>query len=427
MPAAAERDLDVVVLGASSVTGRRVAAYLAERAAETGTTWAAAGRDPEKIERVLAEEGAEAPETIVADVGDPESLAAIAARAKVVLNLVGPYTLYGRPVIEACVAGGASYVDLTGEIPFVRRMIDEFDAAAKKAGVKVIQVCGFEALPPDLGVQLAVEAAAERHGEALADVEVLVSTEALPMPPRPSDMVSGGTLQSVAAAASDDDAATISDPACLVTDPPLAAAIRRASPLSVAPRRGHDGSVVAPIAPAGFINPPVIQRSQALRAAAGRKAAKEPEAFRYREGISIRGPAVTLPLRYAAAGALAAPQLGFLRLAEASPGVRRRMGGYLERILPSSGFGPAAGRLEAWRWRMSLAATTATGKELAVRIDGQGHPGYLTTARALGETGLMLAEEGATPEGSGCLTPATAIGTGEIARFARAGLEFKVS
>ena len=422
-----DRDLDVVVLGASSVTGRRVVAYLAERAAETGATWAAAGRNAEKIERVLGEEGAEAPETIVADVGDPASLAALAARAKVVLNLVGPYTLYGRPVIEACVAGGANYVDLTGEIPFVRRMIAEFDASARAAGVKVVQVCGFEALPPDLAVQLAAEAATERFGEGLADVELLVSTDALPMPPRPSDMVSGGTLQSVAAAASDDDAEVISDPACLVDDPTLATAIRRASPLSVAPRRGHDGSVVAPIAPAGFINPPVIQRSFALRAAAAGKAKAEPEAFRYREGIAIPGPAVTLPLRYAAAGALAAPQLGFLRLAEASPGVRRRMGGYLERILPSSGFGPAAGRLEAWRWRMSLAATTTKGNELSVEIKGQGHPGYLTTARALGEAGLMLAEEGATPEGSGCLTPAAAIGTAEIDRFTRAGLEFALA
>ena len=46
-----------------------------------------------------------------------------------VLNLVGPYTLYGRPVVEACVAGGAHYADLSGEMPFVRRTIDEFDAA----------------------------------------------------------------------------------------------------------------------------------------------------------------------------------------------------------------------------------------------------------------------------------------------------------
>ena len=82
----------------------------------------------------------------------------MASRARVVLNLVGPYTLYGRPVIEACVAGGAHYADLTGEIPFVRQMIDAFADRAAQAGVKLVQVCGFESLPADLAVLLAAEA-----------------------------------------------------------------------------------------------------------------------------------------------------------------------------------------------------------------------------------------------------------------------------
>src|SRR5450631_277035 len=117
-----DRDLDVVVFGATGVTGRQVAGYLAERAAETDLRWAPAARDAEKVKRTLGEAGVSASETIVADVSDPGSLAAMASRARVVLNLVGPYTLYGRPVIEACVSHGAHYVDLTGEMPFVRRM-----------------------------------------------------------------------------------------------------------------------------------------------------------------------------------------------------------------------------------------------------------------------------------------------------------------
>ena len=156
---------DVVVFGATSVTGRRVCAYLAER----GANWAGAARDAGKAEKVLGECDVTAPETITADVTDEASLAAMASRTRVVLNLVGPYTHYGKPVIGACVAGGAHYVDLTGEIPFVRRMIDEFDSAAAEAGVKVVQVSGFEALPADLGVLLAAEAAHERHGEPLDD------------------------------------------------------------------------------------------------------------------------------------------------------------------------------------------------------------------------------------------------------------------
>ena len=51
--AMAERDLDVVVFGATGVTGRRVCRYLAERAPEVDTTWGAAARDAAKLERIL--------------------------------------------------------------------------------------------------------------------------------------------------------------------------------------------------------------------------------------------------------------------------------------------------------------------------------------------------------------------------------------
>src|SRR4249919_2732450 len=118
------RDLSVVVFGATGITGRGVCVHLAERSKTNDLKWAAAGRDPEKVSRVLGELGVTPPETIEADVEDAASLAAMAERTRVVLNMVGPYTLHGEPVIEACIAGGASYMDLTGEVPFVRRMIE---------------------------------------------------------------------------------------------------------------------------------------------------------------------------------------------------------------------------------------------------------------------------------------------------------------
>ena len=168
----AARDLDMVVFGATGITGRNVAAYLAERAPETGASWAAAARDAAKLERLLGDMGISAPETIVADLRDPDSLAAMASRSRVVLNLVGPYTPYGRPLIEACVAGGAHYIDISGEMPFVRQIIDAFDSRAQAAGVKVVQVCGFESIPPDLSVLLASETARERWDEALSEVDL---------------------------------------------------------------------------------------------------------------------------------------------------------------------------------------------------------------------------------------------------------------
>jgi short subunit dehydrogenase-like uncharacterized protein len=419
-----ERDLDVVVLGATGVTGRRVAAYLAGRASQTGARWAAAARDADRAARALADAGAHAPETVLADVSDAASLRGLAARTRVVLDLVGPYTRYGRPVIEACVQEGAHYVDLTGEIPFVRRMIDEFDAGAVAAGVKVVQVCGFEALPADLSVLLAAETARARWDEPLASAEVAVSVTPPPGPPRPSDMISGGTLQSLLAVAADDSSATIADPAALIDDPVVAAGVRRTSPIALAPRVGEAHSVLAPMAPAPFINPAVIHRTAVL---ADLDAGRPPVPFRYREGVLIGGGLVTLPLRVVLAGALSGTQVGLRGFARVDAQLRRRVVGALTRVVPGSGYGPAADRLEGWRWRVAVEARTASGNEVRVDVDADGHPGYLATARMLGEAGLLLAEDGATPARAGCLTPALALGAGTAGRFTHAGVRFSVA
>jgi len=76
---------------------------------------------------------------------------------------------------------------------------------------------------------------------------------------------------------------------------------------------------------------------------------------------------------------------------------------------------------------MSLDARTASGRSVRATIDADGHPGYLTTSKLLGETGLLLAEEGATPQRAGHLTPAAALGTGTLERFRAAGMRFEVA
>lgn len=419
-----DRDLSVVVFGATGVTGRNVAAYLAERAEETGARWAVAGRDAAKLERILGEVGVRAPETIVADVTDPGSLAAMAARTRAILNLVGPYTLYGGPVIEACVANGAHYADLTGEMPFVRRTIDALHDRGAAAGLKVVQASGFEALPPDLAVLLAAETARERWDEDLAEVDVEVAIQAPAGRLGFADVASGGTMQGTAEVLGGEGAAETADPAVLIAEPDTAAEVRRRSPISLVPRFNARGDVIAPMTPAAFINPAVIQRTAALIAA---EHGRQGTPMRYREGLTMAGRPATLPLRYAAAAALGATQAGFRVLTRAQPAVRQRAAGILRKALPSSGFGPTGSRLDGWAWQLGVDARTTGGHYVRVDVDADGHPGYLATAKMLGEVGLLLAEDGATPERAGCLTPATALGTAHLDRFEHAGLRFAVS
>ena len=213
-------------------------------------------------------------------------------------------------------------------------------------------------------------------------------------------MISGGTLQSLAAAAGDDDAAAIADPAALITDPALAAEVRQRSPITVAPRRGRGrrdradgaGGVHQPGGdpPHGGAPPP-------------RRRAAEP--FRYREGLALGGGAATLPLRYAAAGVLSGTQAAVRAAARARPSVRQRVGRHAQPVLPSSGFGPSGERLEQWNWRMSVEARTTGGRTGARRHRRRRPPRLSRDRRMLGEAGLLLAEPGATPDRAGCLTP----------------------
>lgn len=408
--------LDVVVLGATSVTGRETVRYLRQREAATGAAWAAAGRNPERLASTLETVGAPDARVLAADVTDPASLRRLAEGTRVVLDLVGPYTRYGEPVIAACVEGGAHYVDLSGEIPFVRRMVRAYDDAARDAGVKVVQVSGFESLPADLATALVRETARERYDEDLAEVDVLLDSAPPPGLPRPSDLLSAGTMHSLVDACADPDSAAVLDPGALLPDD-VAATVRSRSPIRVRPRRTSSGAVVAPMAPAAFINPAVIHRSQHLAGA---------PALRYREGMVMPGPALAAPVQLAAAGATSLVQAGLAQMARSGPATRDRLARGLRRVLPASGYGPRPDRLDGWRWTLTATGTTTSGREVVVTVDAEGHPGYLATSRMLGETGLLLAEDGATPAVAGHLTPSAALGTAGAARFDHAHVRFRV-
>jgi short subunit dehydrogenase-like uncharacterized protein len=219
-------------------------------------------------------------------------------------------------------------------------------------------------------------------------------------------------MQSMAAIAGGDDEYDFKDPGVLLTDPKVAAEVRSKSPISVTPRSGETGAPLAPMQPAAYINPGVIHRSTALRG--------DPP-LRFREGVRVPGPA---PLAWASAGAISGSQVAIGAVAAAPSAARKRLSGAMASVFPSSGFGPAADRLEGWDWSMFITGRTPTGKETVVEVDGAGHPGYLATAKMMGEAGLLLAEPGATPDRTGALTPAAAIGTQEIDRFQHARLGF---
>lgn len=140
------RELDVVVYGATGFTGRLVASYLARR---TGVRVGLAGRSLDKLREVASETAAMPgtsaswdPPLLACSSDDSATLAALASRTRVVLSTAGPYALCGTPLVAACVAADTDYVDINGEIPWVRDIVAEFDSPAAERGTLLVPNCG---------------------------------------------------------------------------------------------------------------------------------------------------------------------------------------------------------------------------------------------------------------------------------------------
>ncbi|GGX68067.1 saccharopine dehydrogenase [Litorimonas cladophorae] len=170
-----DREFDVVIYGASGFTGRLVAEYLQAEYGGTNLKWAMAGRNVEKLSAVRDEMGVSKDIALIAaNSDDPASLAEMAARTKAMITTVGPYQLYGEPLLKACAEGGTDYVDLCGEPAWMKDMIDRYDDVAKKSGARIVLSCGFDSIPFDLGVLFHQNHSIAKHGGACENIRCRV-------------------------------------------------------------------------------------------------------------------------------------------------------------------------------------------------------------------------------------------------------------
>ena len=113
-----------------------------------------AGRNAGKLHALRESLGPDAVQAItihVADSSDAESLDSLTRQSDLVLSAAGPFSLHSPRLIQACVRNACHYLDITGETPFIRSMIDQHHLGAQTARVKIIPFCGFDSIPSDLG------------------------------------------------------------------------------------------------------------------------------------------------------------------------------------------------------------------------------------------------------------------------------------
>lgn len=384
-----DRAFEIVVFGATGFTGGLVAEYLARRGEPL--RWALAGRDPNKLERVRERlpNSSSPPSILVADASDGHALAQLAKQTHVVLTTVGPYVRYGEPLVRACAENGTNYVDLTGEPPFVERVRRRYHELAAERRVKLVNACGFDSIPHDLGAYFTLlslrRCMTEEERKTLP-----VSIEGVV---RAGGTISGGTWHS---------ALEIMGSMRQMEKPTRAPTSdgRKVGPLPVRIRyRKELGLYTVPMP---TIDPLVVLESARLLPEYG------PD-FRY-------GHFMGLKHWYQVSGLLAG--VGTVAsLAQFGP-TRKLLG-----KLRTPGEGPSEEARQRGWFRVAFEARA--GKHSTRCEVRGGDPGYGETAKMISESALCLAHDrDRLPEHYGVVPSAAAFGETLIRRLTRAGIAF---
>ncbi|MBJ8482010.1 saccharopine dehydrogenase family protein [Acinetobacter vivianii] len=410
-----QTNYDLVVFGATSFVGQILTRYLAEyfSTQQEQLRWAIAGRSQQKLQDLKSSLGTlgESLPILIADASNQAELNALCAQTRVVVSTVGPYALYGEPLIQACVTNGTDYCDLTGETQWIKKMIEKYESQAQQSGARIVHCCGFDSVPSDMGVYYLQQQAQKQFNAPATQVSMRVKTL--------KGGASGGTVASLINVIQE----AAADPALrkdlvnpYVLCPPDHGNSQRQIYIKTAKFDSDFNAWIAPFVMAA-VNERVVHRSNALSGNA------YGSNFSYNEAI-LTGEG--LKGRFKALGVVSG--LGVFMLAAVSKPVSQLMERYM---LPKPGEGPTPEQQRTGRFDLRFVGKTEAGQPLKIKVTGDRDPGYGSTGKMLGQAALSLAidhvkEDKKTGRAGGFWTPATMFDDRFIQRLTKhAGLAFQ--
>ncbi len=384
------RDIGIVVYGATGYTGRLVADYMNRQyGVDNEVSWAMAGRNLDKLMSIRDDLGIDPKiKLIAADMRDEASVKAMVGRTSAILTTVGPYQLYGSELVAACAAAGTDYLDLCGEPAWMQKMIDEHSLTAQSSGARIIFSCGFDSIPFDLGVFFLQQTAIARMAKTVSRVKGRVR--------QMKGSFSGGTLASFNATMA---AATKDTQIIEALKDPFALTGRFRG---VRQPKGNipffDKTIQSWVAPfiMASINTKNIHRSNLLLS------------HQYGENFVYDEMLVTGPGDDGEALANAVAKSNGLGDAKLLPGE-----------------GPSATERAEGGFDILMVGESDDGREVRIGVTGDCDPGYCSTSKMFAEAGVCLLRNPDIADG-GVWTPAPVFGSQLIRRLRKnAGLTFE--
>ena len=407
------RPYAVVLYGATSFVGQITAKYLSQFLADSNDVeWAIAGRDEEKLKKLQSEisdsGSAKKVDIIIANSNDEASLDEMTKQAKVVISTVGPYLKYGEPLIKSCANNGTDYVDLTGEAIFIKDMMDKYQDTASQSGARIVNSCGFDSIPSDLGVYFTQQQAEKQFDEVCEKIHMRVKAA--------KGGLSGGTVASMATIFEEvgkdkSRRKQVANP-YLLNDDADAPNVRQKN-VSKPEYDSEHGRWLAPFVMAS-INTRIVHRTNQLTDYEYGREFKYDEAMWMKDGV--KGQLTSY--------ALSAGLFGFATTMMFKPS-RELLS---KHVLPKSGSGPSKSEQENGYFDIRFFGYTPSNDSISTKVTGDRDPGYGSTSRMLAQSALCLAQDISHKDiKGGFWTPASAMGDKLIARLEEhSGLSFEV-
>ncbi len=150
--------MSIMIYGAYGFTGKLVAALARDR----GLTPTLAGRSADKTRAIAEELGLD---HTAFSLDDPDVVASALrdANTTVVIHCAGPFSATAKPMVDACLATGTHYLDITGEVDIFEALSKRHDEAVAR-DVMLLPGAGFDVVPTDcLAAHLATRIANPTH------------------------------------------------------------------------------------------------------------------------------------------------------------------------------------------------------------------------------------------------------------------------
>ena len=399
----AQKKLDLVIWGATGFTGQLVCEYIANSYNSKDLNWTIAGRNEEKLLKLKNRLNIKN-SILIGNSNHKSSLEKICGKTKVICSTVGPYALYGTNLIHACIKMKTNYCDISGETQWIRKIIDTFHEKAKKQKIKIVNSCGFDSIPSDMGVYFCQSNYYKENGEYANEINMRVAGT--------RGGFSGGTYNSLTN---------------VIHEASLNKSVRKIlnNPYGLNPINEQSGpdkkdlksveydneakSWIAPFVMAG-INTKIVRRSNALLNY------KYGNSFLYSEAVLV-------------GNGILGKIIGYLSLIPILMVIQKK-GSVLKKIVdlfvPKAGEGPSKKQRENGFFSLKFFFSNNRQKYQA-KVTGDMDPGYGSTSKMLAECAICLALDDTLNENYGVITPSVAFEENILERLQNnAGLEFSM-